>query len=52
MASGRFLVEAGAEWTCLLASAARTAARTGGDDAFRCVLWGNKETDRPMSITT
>ena len=52
MVSGHCLVEAGAERTCLPASAARTATRTGGDDAFRRVLWGNKETDRPMSITT
>ena len=52
MASRRFLVEARVERTCLPASTARTAARTSGDDAFLRVLWGNKETDKTMSITT
>ena len=46
------MVEAGAERMCLPASAARTVARIGDDNAFRRVLWGNKEMDRPMSITT
>ena len=46
------MVEAGAERACLPALAAETAARTGSDGAFQRVLRGNKETDRPMSITT
>ena len=48
--SVRYLVEAKAERADLPALVMGTVARTGGNDAFQCVLWGNKETDRPMSI--